>query len=159
MARHRDRRREGFPPAPLCAAGLLLGASGVVHLALTGEHFDEGTWQGILFLGDGIALSASSLWLVASGSSPSRVTAAAVAVLTAGAYFLSRTVGIPVFGRETWDQLGVWTSAGEIAGAFLALRGATGHRKWDTADRADAAQDRGAFVVVGDVHPSSRERV
>ncbi|MGH2727749.1 MAG: hypothetical protein ACRDKS_12330 [Actinomycetota bacterium] len=39
--------------------------------------------------------------------------------LTVAAYVASRTTGIPAFGREAWDQLGFWTTAGEFVAAIL----------------------------------------
>ncbi|MGH2725658.1 MAG: hypothetical protein ACRDKS_01650 [Actinomycetota bacterium] len=119
MILHAGSRREGLPPASLCAAGALLLGGGAVHLALTVEHFGEGTMQGVLFLLDGLVLVASGLWLVVSGARLARTMAVLAAVVTVAAYVASRTTGIPVFGRETWDQLGLWTTAGELVAAIL----------------------------------------
>jgi len=98
--------------------GVLI-AAGLVHLVLTPEHFHEGFTQGTAFAIDGVALVVAGGWLARSRSAAARLGAVGIAVATAAAYLASRTVGLPVFGREGWDLVGSFTSAAELASAAL----------------------------------------
>lgn len=106
--------------ARIVAGGIFI-AAGAVHLALTSEHFEEGAWQGWLFAVDGLALIGSGLWFVLSRSNPAALTAAGIAILTAVAYLASRTFGLPLFGREPWDSVGLLVTGGELVASALAL--------------------------------------
>ena len=100
--------------------GTVAVATGVVHLALVPAHFEEGAWLGALFLADGVALAAAGIWVMAARSPLARASASGVLLLTVVAYLVSRTLGLPGFGHEAWDALGMGTSAAEVA-AVVAL--------------------------------------
>ncbi len=110
--------RESRGPLDLVGAGLIL-ASGLIHLLLTREHFEEATYLGLLFLADfaGAAVAAFGIyrryrwgWLLG-------------ALVAAGAftlYVLSETGGLPgVEGHHTLEPLGLITKM--LEALFLAL--------------------------------------
>jgi hypothetical protein len=110
--------RPSLPP-PLRAVGrFFLGSlslfAGVVHLALAGSHFEEVTWLGVAFLGDGLGLTILGVWLLLANSPGTRRAAGFLAAVTALAYLGSRTIGLPGMHREGWDGLGVVTTISEL---------------------------------------------
>ena len=104
----------------VASAAILFGA-GVVHFALAPEHFGEGGLQGASFVVDGLLLVGAAAWLVRSGSAIARLTTSGIAAATALAYVTSRTVGLPVFGHEEWELVGLLTTSAEIASVPLVV--------------------------------------
>ena len=99
--------------------------AGVVHLALAAHHFEEATWLGVAFLGDGLGLTVVGTWLMLADSRGTRRAAGFLAALTALAYLGSRTIGLPGMHREGWDGLGLVTAISELlifASLFLSAR-------------------------------------
>ncbi len=122
-------------PAPGTARGragagaaVALGAAGLVHLGLVGEHAKESLAAGVVFAAAGVVelLLAAALWR-APGS---RRAALAAGVVVGGLlvlYAASRLADVPAFGgREAVDALGLATKLLELAGAVLAVGGAWG---------------------------------
>jgi hypothetical protein len=121
-------------PAPLASVNdaaaalvaVVCAGSAGVHAALVPEHLHES-----LLLGCAFALDALLLALVAGVLGDPRVAgraalpAAGVLALTATAYVLSRTTGLPVLipEAEPVDGLGMLTTLGELVavGACLLL--------------------------------------
>ncbi len=99
------------------------GSAGV-HAALVLEHLHESTPLGLAFAG---ATAALALIAIAARKPRNDAWAPAVAALvllmTAAAYVLSRTSGIPVLlaDPEEVDLLGVITSSAEAVAAAAAL--------------------------------------
>jgi hypothetical protein len=119
-----------------------LGAvAGLIHLLLAREHFSEGLVLGLLFVMDGAALIGVSLWLAARPTARAREAAVLVLVLTAIAYLASRTIGLVGFGHETWDVVGVLTTAAEAiaAVALLAAPGSDRQSRWRATTNPAAA--------------------
>ena len=122
-------------PAPGTARGragagaaVALGAAGVVHLGLVGQHAREGVAAGVVFAAAGVAelLLAAALWR-APGSRRAAVAAGVVVGGLLVLYAASRLAEVPAFGgREAVDALGLATKLLEVAGAVLAVGGAWG---------------------------------
>jgi len=114
------RRRLG------AAAAVTLGAAGVIHLALVGQHAAESLASGVFFAAAGVTelLLAVALWRTPR----SRRTALAAGVVAGGLlvlYGVSRLWSIPAFGgQEAVDTLGLLTKLLELAGAALAAAAA-----------------------------------
>jgi len=96
--------------------------AGLVHLVLVPEHLKEMPALGVLFIVDSVALVAAGLWLFVAERDDAAWATAAVAGATATAYLVSRTIGLPVFGHEEWELLGVLTTLVEVAVALGATR-------------------------------------
>ena len=114
------RRRLG------AAAAVTLGAAGVIHLALVGQHAAESLASGVFFAAAGVTelLLAVALWRTPR----SRRTALAAGVVAGGLlvlYGVSRLWSIPAFGgQEAVDTLGLLTKLLELVGAALAAAAA-----------------------------------
>jgi hypothetical protein len=102
----------------LVGAGLIL-ASGLVHLLLTREHFEEATYLGLLFLANfmGAAVAAFGIY---RGYRWGWVLGALVAAGAFTLYVVSGTGGLPgVEGHHTLEPLGLITKM--LEALFLAL--------------------------------------
>lgn len=110
---------------------LACAASAGVHAALIGPHLAEGG----LPLGGAFAVAALLLAAAALAVRQPRhdawapLAAAGVLALTAAAYLLSRTAGIPLLipAAEHFDVLGAVTTAAELAGAITGAALASVH--------------------------------
>jgi len=89
--------------------------AGIVHLALAGPHFEEAVWLGTAFLVDGLGLGATGIWVLLSDTRRARFIAGVTATLTAIAFLVSRTFGLPGMEPEAWDALGLVTTLAELA--------------------------------------------
>jgi hypothetical protein len=106
-----------FTVVSLCAA------SAGVHVALVPEHLRESLALGLAFALSAGALAATSLVVRnPRHDSWAPLTAGAVLFLTAMAYALSRSTGIPwlIPHAEHLDVLGLATSAAEVVAALAA---------------------------------------
>lgn len=103
------------------AAAAGLAASGVVHVALVGDHHSEAWWLGAAFLLDGAALLVTAVWLLTRRSTIVWRVSGVLCAATVVAYCFSRIVGIPGSHREQWDPLGIVTTAVELGVVRLAL--------------------------------------
>ncbi len=95
-------------PLELVGAGLIL-ASGLVHLLLTREHFEEATYLGLLFLADfvGAAVAAFGIY---QGGRWGWLLGALVAGGAFAAYIVGGTLGLPGVGRGHFlEPVGVLT--------------------------------------------------
>lgn len=108
------------------AVSSICAASAGVHAALVPHHLDESIPLGVAFIGSAVALVLAAV--VVRSSRHGRwgpILAATVLAVTATAYVLSRTVGLPLLidTPEAVDPLGVLTSAAEAVGvrAWLPL--------------------------------------
>src|SRR6266540_5755983 len=107
-------------------AAVTLGAAGAIHLALVGQHANEGLASAAFFAAAGVAelLLAVALWRTPG----SRRTALAAGVVVGGLlvlYAVSRLWSIPAFGgQEAVDTLGLLTKLLELTGAALAAAAA-----------------------------------
>ena len=114
------RRRLG------AGAAVTLGAAGVIHLALVGQHAAQSLTSGVFFAAAGVMelLLAVALWRTPR----SRRTSLAAGVTVGGLlvlYGTSRLWSIPAFGgQEAVDTLGLLTKLLELAGAALAAAAA-----------------------------------
>lgn len=98
-------------------------ASAGVHAALTPDHLRESLVLGVAFAVSVLALGASALVVREPGlDSWAPVVSGCVLAVTAAAYALSRTVGIPwlVPDPEPLDALGLATFVAELAAAGAA---------------------------------------
>lgn len=103
------------------AAAAGLAASGVVHVALVGDHHSEAWWLGAAFLLDGTALLVAAVLLLTLRSAVAWRASGVLCAATIIAYCFSRTVGLPGSHRERWDPLGIVTTAVELVVVRLAL--------------------------------------
>jgi hypothetical protein len=106
------------------AASTICAASAGVHAALVPHHLDESVGSGVAFLGSAVALVMVALVVRSPRHDrwgPS--LAATVLAVTATAYVLSRTVGLPLLidTSEAVDPLGLLTSAAEVVGVWACL--------------------------------------
>lgn len=111
---HRDRRRQS-------TAAVLLLAAGVVHAVAASVH--DGPVR-VAMLG-AAALQVLSAWAVLTR--PTRAVLRSVVVLTAGvllAWWVSRTVGLPLEGREPVGWLDALAGVAELAVLLLCRSGA-----------------------------------
>ena len=102
----------------LVGAGLIL-VSGLIHLFLTREHFEEATYLGLLFLADfvGAAVAAFGIY---RGSRWGWVLGALVAAGAFVFYLVDGAVGLPgVEGHHSLDPLGL--IAKTVEALFLGL--------------------------------------
>jgi FtsP/CotA-like multicopper oxidase with cupredoxin domain len=96
-----------------------MGAGGV-HVALFPDHLRPHPWLGIGFLAVGMLLVLAGA-VVAQRGPLNQIAWHAfglAAAVTALAYVLSRTVGLPGHPPEPWDVLGMFTTGAEIAVAL-----------------------------------------
>jgi hypothetical protein len=103
------------------AVPTICAASAGVHAALVPEHLDESIPLGVAFIVSAVALVLVALVV----RSPRHdvwgpILAATVLAMTATAYVLSRTVGLPLLidTPEAVDPLGVLTAAAEVVGVW-----------------------------------------
>jgi FtsP/CotA-like multicopper oxidase with cupredoxin domain len=110
------------------AASAAAAGAGVVHLDLAPEHLHHSAWLAMGFVVAGILLGVGGgLLVLAEGRSRRRawIMLGATSLISAEAYLVSRTIGLPGHAREGWDALGLATTAAELfvcGAAFLALR-------------------------------------
>src|SRR6266545_1915825 len=110
-------------------AAVTLGAAGAIHLALVGQHANEGLASAAFFAAAGVTelLLAVALWRT-PGSRRSALAAGVVAGGLLVLYGVSRRWSIPAFGgQEAIDTLGLLTKLLELVGAVLAAAAA---RTW-----------------------------
>ena len=103
------------------AASTICAASAGVHAALVPHHLDESVRLGVAFIGSAVALVLVALVVRSPRHDRWGPTlAATVLAVTATAYVLSRTVGLPLLidTPEAVDPLGVLTSAAEVVGVW-----------------------------------------
>jgi peptidoglycan/LPS O-acetylase OafA/YrhL len=93
----------GSPFRYVAAAGLLTAAA--VHLAITGDHLEEATYIGVLFILLSVALSVEAALLVTRDERGVWVASALTCGLAILAYLWSRTIGLP----EIRDDIGSWS--------------------------------------------------
>jgi hypothetical protein len=86
-------------------AVVALLVTGLVHLALVPEHFEEAAYSGWLFLADSVAALALVPVLLRSDRRLGWLAAGLLGGLTVAAYVLSRTAGLPGLA----DDIGQWT--------------------------------------------------
>lgn len=121
--------------------------SGGVHLQITPHHLEESRFFGTLFLLDGVLFIAFASWLSIRTSPSAWRAAGSLSVLTSLAYFASRTIGIPGMHAETWDLLGLTTTAAQVAVAGVAA-GMIGIRRLGSLEIARPRLVAGAAVLV-----------
>lgn len=129
--------RSGVPVRWTLAATGATVVAGLVHLALTPEHWEESSVYGAFFLLSGLVqlLLASVLTRPASSAWTWYATIAVNLVLVA-VYALTRLV--PPLGAdlpEAVDAIGVATVVAELAAATLAYLITYRHRLWSAAPR------------------------
>jgi FtsP/CotA-like multicopper oxidase with cupredoxin domain len=119
--------RRGHDSATLASAAAAVGA-GAVHLDLAPAHFEAGgLWLGLGFVVSGLLLVAGGVGVIAAAGDrarrPSWTVLGVAAAVSAEAYFVSRTIGLPAHGREPWDVVGLVTTAAEllVVGAALVV--------------------------------------
>jgi hypothetical protein len=106
------------------AVSTVCAGSAGVHAALVPHHLDESVVLGVAFIGSAIALALAAVATRDPRRDPwGPALAATVLAMTALAYLLSRTVGLPLLidTPEAVDPLGVTTSAVEVLGALACL--------------------------------------
>jgi hypothetical protein len=121
--------RESRGPLDLVGAGLIL-ASGLVHLLLTREHFEEATYLGLLFLADfvGAAVAAFGIY---QGYRWGWVLGALVAAGAFTLYVVSGTGGLPgVEGHDVLEPLGLITKMVEALFLGLCVFKLAGFARW-----------------------------
>jgi manganese oxidase len=87
----------------VAAAGLLTAAA--VHLAITGDHLEEATYIGVLFILLSVALCVEAALIVSRDDRGLWVASALTCVLALVAFIWSRTIGLPGIR----DHIGSWT--------------------------------------------------
>jgi hypothetical protein len=114
-------------------AALIL-VSGLIHLILSPEHFEEATYLGWLFLAD-FAGAAVAAWGIYRGQRWGWVLGAVLALGAFVAYFIDGTVGLPgAEGHHFLEPVGVVAKA--VEGLFLVLcalkftESLAGTRRW-----------------------------
>ena len=113
----------------LVGAGLIL-ASGLVHLLLTREHFEEATYLGLLFLADfaGAAVAAFGIY---RGYRWGWVLGALVAAGAFTLYVVSGTGALPgAEGHDVLEPLGLITKAVEALFLGLCVFKLAGFARW-----------------------------
>jgi hypothetical protein len=103
------------------AASTICAASAGVHAALVPHHLDESIPLGAAFIGSAVALALAAVMVRTPRHDRwGPAVAATVLAVTATAYVLSRTVGLPLLidTREAVDPLGVLTSVAEVVGVW-----------------------------------------
>jgi hypothetical protein len=104
-------------------AAAAMAAAALIHLVLVPEYFEEKTYIGVLF-----AVSVPlSVWLAAvlwhRHDPRAWALGAALALGMAGAFVVSRTVGLPGFDESgEWEPLGLASLVAEVGFAVLAGR-------------------------------------
>ncbi len=107
----------------------LIAASGVIHLVETPEYLEEMRYIGMLFV-----LSVVGALLAAVGIARQQRWGWSVGLVVAGgsvlAYLLSRTIGLPGFRENTWEEfaepiglLSLLVEGGFVAIAVTVLSG------------------------------------
>lgn len=117
----------GMRPARTTTPVLLAGA-GAIHLGLTPSHAAVGPVVGIVFAIVGCAQLAVAAVGVLAPSRRALVLALAAGAAPLAAYLVSRTVGLPLLGREAVGAVDLITGAFEVAvvvGAGIGLRRST----------------------------------
>ena len=102
-----------WSPINLMGAGLIL-ASGLIHLLLTREHFEEATYLGWLFVADfaGAAVAAFGIY---RGHRWGWVLGAMIALGAFASYLVDGTVGLPgVEGHHLLEPVGIVCKVVEI---------------------------------------------
>ena len=113
----------------------LIGAGAVgaaVHAAIAPEHLREWTPLGASFVAAAILFAAAVALLALRPDDRRPVTALGALLATvAGGYVLTRLVAIPPLDpeRESFDTLGICTSAIEVLGVVLAVHMQTPRRR------------------------------
>lgn len=113
----------------------LIGAGAVgaaVHAAIAPEHLREWTPLGASFVAVAILFAAAVALLALRPDDRRPVTALGALLATvAGGYVLTRLVAIPPLDpeRESFDTLGICTSAIEVLGVVLAVHMQTPRRR------------------------------
>lgn len=113
----------------------LIGAGAVgaaVHAAIAPEHLREWTPLGASFVAAAILFAAAVALLALRPDDRRPVTALGALLATvAGGYVLTRLVAIPPLDpeRESFDTLGICTSAIEVFGLVLAVHMQTPRRR------------------------------
>jgi hypothetical protein len=113
----------------------LIGAGVVgaaVHAAIAPEHLREWTPLGLSFVAVAILFAAAAASLALRPDDRRPVTALGALLATvAGGYVLTRLVAIPPLDpeRESFDTLGICTSAIEVFGLVLAVHMQTPRRR------------------------------
>ena len=102
---------------PFAGAGLM-AAAGLVHLGLVGEHLEEATYLGLLFLAD-FAGSAAAAVGILRGRKWGWILGAVVAGGAFAAYLVDAAVGLP--GVERGGLSGLLEPAGVLAKTLEAL--------------------------------------
>jgi hypothetical protein len=113
----------------LVGAGLIL-ASGLVHLLLTREHFEEATYLGLLFFADfaGAAVAAFGIY---RGYRWGWVLGALIAAGAFTLYVVSGTGGLPgAEGHDVLEPLGLITKAVEALFLGLCAFKLAGFARW-----------------------------
>ncbi|MFC7359824.1 hypothetical protein [Nocardioides astragali] len=114
--------RSEVDDAAFCAA--VCAASGGVHGALVVPHARESLPMALAFSLATLALGAAASALALNPGPSVSAAVAGLLFAVAGAYFLSRTSGIPglVAHPEPFDTLGTTVSLLEVAAATVAVR-------------------------------------
>ncbi|MGI9022885.1 MAG: Calx-beta domain-containing protein [Acidimicrobiales bacterium] len=103
-------------------AALGLGWTAFVHVGLAPEHLQEDLQLGVGFLGAGVVSLAIAMWLWNRGGRRSWLVAGLVSSAMAGAYVVSRSVGLlGGHHQEPWDALGLTTLSIEAGITLTAL--------------------------------------
>jgi hypothetical protein len=121
----RNVRQDARPThweADLCA--LVCAASAGVHGALVAPHAAESNRMAAAFALATVALAVAALEMALAPRPEVSAVVAALLLLVAVAYVLSRTSGIPGLTEhpESFDTLGAGTSVLEVAAAMVAVR-------------------------------------
>ena len=130
-------------PLDLVGAGLIL-TSGLIHLFLTQEHFEEATYLGLLFLADFAGASAAAFGIY-RGSRWGWVLGALVAAGAFTLYVVAGTGGLPgVDEHHALEPLGLVTKTVEALFLGLCVGKLAGFVRW-----APTSGIAAALTVVG----------
>ena len=127
-------------------AAAAIGGTGLIHLVLAPEYFNEQPYIGVLFLGGAAACGyvAVRLWR-AKDVARDWLFGAATAIGMFAGFVLSRTTGLPGFHESEWEPSGLASlalEAGFVAAAVSALRRPSTVRARRIATNRSAAQAR-----------------
>lgn len=119
-----------WPVEVLLGVAALSGGAGVIHAAVTGEHFDESLAYGWFFVMAAVAQCGWPVWLLRSGSRQALAVGLVGNLAIVALWVVSRTLGLPV-GPEAGepeavgalDPLATVYEVGIVAGCAAVLRG------------------------------------
>lgn len=111
------------------AAAALLASTGVLHLALAPEYWDEQHYVGALFVVGGIACAVIAARLWSRDDTAAWAVGSVAAAGMAVGFVLSRTVGLPGFHEAEWEASGLLSLLLEAGFVALAVRAVSVRRE------------------------------